>query len=724
MRVPSLGPGLTFRYSPHLPASRPTNFDTPEYANIVASGLQHHGRALAGGMRPLPRRSRALLRAWISRLLTGAWTHAGYLNWDTGHGRLRWHSGQYWAFAQQGLLAIAASPELQARRAYGRWAKALFDRGLGLYERWAVEAGGVLAPQLPFGVWSAHRDQDLYAARIAANAARAVVLGLGRMPAEDPPPLFAFDRDSGRLAVTTPRYSTAILPRSNGAFEYGGIELARLFGAGQVVAANTGGRPPAAFGVVAGGLASQDGSGGRLRVLRSHPRGPFRVLDAIGTVRRGRIRITTRHRFRHGSIEEEWTVRCRCAAEIHLPSPAGTSIGLVRRDGSRAPVTPGATLDDVARIELGGYSAAPVRVPPGARLFIDRHAPAAHRARPGADAGDPAAARRDGDDRLAPGAALAMARRHAGEEGQRAVGEVHARPAPRLDHGHRHAEPFDPLREVAVERARGLVRQRRHEHLVEAPAADRLGDDGERLRAAVERRDRPPGGAPQHRQRAVERPVGPVAAARVGDQQHELARSRDRARPHGVEQVGRRRGPVGDDEHPRARLLGGGHRAAPATARRPRAARSEKRIRGRAGRANARRSSASRTRSATIRLAMVRSFCGYMLRLLGVRCRDERNAPRRLARAADPLGLALHTSRDGEQRAWRDGPAVGRSRIRRACERPGGLMSRGIALLAAVPLATLAAGTAAGGPCAQRKTPLRAGLREVPLRGFEPRFPP
>ena len=58
MQVPSLGPGLAFRYSPHLPASRPTNFDTPEYANIVASGLQHHAARSHGAMRPLPRRSR------------------------------------------------------------------------------------------------------------------------------------------------------------------------------------------------------------------------------------------------------------------------------------------------------------------------------------------------------------------------------------------------------------------------------------------------------------------------------------------------------------------------------------------------------------------------------------------------------------------------------------------------------------------------------------------
>ena len=368
MRATNLGPGLAFRYSPHLPASRPTNFDTPEYANIVASGLQHHALALDGAMRPLPERSLRLLRGWVSRLLTGAWTHAGYLNWDTGHGRLRWHSGQYWAFAQQGLLAIAASPELWSRPEHGRWAKALFDRGLELYERWAAEAGGVLAPQLPFGVWSAHRDQDLYAARMAANAARAVVLGLGRMRAVDPPPLYAFDRDTGRLALTTPRYSTAIVPDNQGAFAYGGIELARLFGPGQRVAANVGGEPPNAFGVVAGGLASQRGSGGRLRLPRSSPRGSFRVLDAIGSVRRGRVRITTRHRFRHGSIEERWRVRCRCTAEVHLPTRAGTAIELVRHDGSRAPLAAGAALADVARIELGGYSATPTDVPAGAVL--------------------------------------------------------------------------------------------------------------------------------------------------------------------------------------------------------------------------------------------------------------------------------------------------------------------------------------------------------------------
>ena len=90
----------------------------------------------------------------------------------------------------------------------------------------------MLAPQLPFGIRSDHRDQDLYATRIAANAARAIGLGLGRMRSAEPPALYAFDPDTGRLAVTTPRYSTAIVPDNHGAFAYGGIELARLFGPG------------------------------------------------------------------------------------------------------------------------------------------------------------------------------------------------------------------------------------------------------------------------------------------------------------------------------------------------------------------------------------------------------------------------------------------------------------------------------------------------------------
>ena len=389
MRSSNLGPGFGFHYNPELPATTPGNFDTPEYANIVATALQHYPRALRAGMRPLPAHELGLLRRWVTRLLTGSWTHAGYLNWDTGHGTRRWHSAQYWAFAQQGLLAIAAAPPFWARPEYGRWAKSLFDRGLLLYARWGDEAGG-MAPQLPFDVFSDHRDQDLYATRMAANAMRAVVLGLGDAPATAPPPLYSFDRETGRLAVTAPSYSTAIVPDNRRAFAYGGIELARLFDGGQRVAATTGGTPPNAFGVVvrdAAGrtlLASQGGTRrGRLRVLgRRAPAGSFRELRATGRVTAGRLGITTTHRFSARDIAVRWEIRCdgRCGTiDVHLPTwGADAAIDVHRRDRTHAPLTAAVPLADVDHVELGaaaGYAMTLLSRPTGALLFPVATAP-------------------------------------------------------------------------------------------------------------------------------------------------------------------------------------------------------------------------------------------------------------------------------------------------------------------------------------------------------------
>ncbi len=141
MRTTNLGAGLGFHYSPELDEARPLNFDTPEYSHIVATTLLYHREARAAGMRALPAADVALLTRWTTRLLLGNWTHAGYLNWDTGYGLHRLHSGQYWAWSMQGLLTIATAEEFAARPEHPRWAKALFDRGLRLYARWADAAG-------------------------------------------------------------------------------------------------------------------------------------------------------------------------------------------------------------------------------------------------------------------------------------------------------------------------------------------------------------------------------------------------------------------------------------------------------------------------------------------------------------------------------------------------------------------------------------------------------
>jgi hypothetical protein len=377
----TFGRGFEFHYAPRLPATADINLDTPEYANLVVHALGHYEQALRLGMRPLPAPLVQRLRSWVTRLIAGSWTHAGYLNWDTGKGRRRWHSAQYWAFAQQGLLAIATSPRFWASRRQGRWAKALFDRGLQLYSRRAAANGG-LAPKHMFGVHTLMESFDCFCARMLANAARAVALDLGSRPFEDPPPLFAFDSDTGRLAVTTPRYSTAIVPDNRGAFRYGGIDPARLYGAGQTVAANVGGVPPAAFGVVTGGLASQHSRSGRLRLVHAPPAepsglraGPFRMVEARGTISRGRVRLRSSHRFRAASIESRWKVSSPGLRRVvaHFPTwGADARITAIRRDGMRVALAPGGAhvrLSEVGELELGqGYRVIPLRAPRGATL--------------------------------------------------------------------------------------------------------------------------------------------------------------------------------------------------------------------------------------------------------------------------------------------------------------------------------------------------------------------
>ena len=83
-----------------------------------------------------------------------------------------------------------------------------------------------------------------------ANAARAIDAGLGKKTSATPPPLYSYDPDIGRLAVTTPNYNTAVVAVNQNAFPYGGLDLARLYDGQQEVAANIGGRPPAAFGLL------------------------------------------------------------------------------------------------------------------------------------------------------------------------------------------------------------------------------------------------------------------------------------------------------------------------------------------------------------------------------------------------------------------------------------------------------------------------------------------
>jgi hypothetical protein len=400
----NLGPGMRFHYLPDRPASWKENVENAEYANIVASFVRGYHAARRRGMPAIPAGEAALLRRWLVRVLAGYWTHAGYLNWDTGLGFARWHQAKKLPLAQQALIGLAAGGSLVPGDRESRWAKALLDRGFAFYARQLPEGEG-LPPGLYFDVRvqrQAPSHSILAASRMAANAARAVEDGLGSRPSALPPPLYAFDPDTGRLAVTTPRYNTAIFAVSRGAFPYGGLDLARLYDGRQEVAAGIGGLPPASFGMVV-----RDG-GGRVLLATQRPRpggaplrlveapagvgasprarpdrafaGPFRSLVATGAFSAGPRSARSTYRFARNWIEGTWTLtargRGRHTVDVLFPSWGGKAawIEVVGRDGSRRRLERERSLAGVRRLvvhsERGSYAVVPRLSPRGATVRL------------------------------------------------------------------------------------------------------------------------------------------------------------------------------------------------------------------------------------------------------------------------------------------------------------------------------------------------------------------
>ena len=123
------------------------------------------------------------MREWITRVVSGYWTHAGYMNWDSGLGFQRWHQGKKLGLTQEALVGLASSDSLLPSKQWGRGRRACSTTASAFYDRLASRApAGLVDPvlfdltQVPQGVGSAR----LAAARIQANAARAIDAGLGR----------------------------------------------------------------------------------------------------------------------------------------------------------------------------------------------------------------------------------------------------------------------------------------------------------------------------------------------------------------------------------------------------------------------------------------------------------------------------------------------------------------------------------------------------------------
>ena len=338
----NLNRGLGFHYLPLFsPGNGANRISTSEYANTTFHGLDSLGSALAAGMPRLRGARAAVLRAWARRLLYGEWTHAGYLNWDTGLGYDRWHLTRYWTFALSGLSTLGEARILPAReRAWARW---MLDRGLELYERYQAGEPRPSMPTALFGVHSREAkpvaDPEFIASRVAVTVAHRAVDGFQETTTRRPPPLYAYDPDIRRLAVTTPYYSAAVVDQTF-AGGYGGADLARLYDRLGRPLGSIGSRGADGFGLRVygprGGPLADTQPGRRAAVAASGPRrlrGSFHSPVALAASVRGAggasIRLT--HRFAPRTIATTYRVRGPRGGTARLHLPVWARISPVRR---------------------------------------------------------------------------------------------------------------------------------------------------------------------------------------------------------------------------------------------------------------------------------------------------------------------------------------------------------------------------------------------------------
>ncbi len=262
----NLNAGYGFHYRPDRPGAKENSNSTGEYASMVLAVVGPYDLARSQGMKSISRREGEIARRWQQRVLYGDWTHAGMLNWDTGHGYLRWQLRRYWALAANGLLAVASSRRLAFGTTARAQAKYLFDQSLRTYDRLAASEGPLLGSTF-FGIRNdasqQRLDPALTAARFESLATRAAVLGLGPLKEVPLPSAYGFDPDIRRLAITTPAYSTAITPA--GDIGNGGAELSRLFDGTGVPLSGTGGN-----GVTSSGFGLRL-TGGNRTILETQP---------------------------------------------------------------------------------------------------------------------------------------------------------------------------------------------------------------------------------------------------------------------------------------------------------------------------------------------------------------------------------------------------------------------------------------------------------------------
>lgn len=227
--------GGAFHYWLPAPASANVNrTGTVEYANLVRSALGWYGEARAMGMPRLPGWALARLRRWSRQVVMGTWTHAGYLNWDSGLGARRKHLRQYWGFALDALVRGSRAGAIGGDPTTRGFARAVAARGTELFARTAWDGTGPLPGPTSFGAingFPSGTNNDATAPLRFAIAELERREELSDVSPLRPRLVASHDTGAGRLAITTNDYNTAILRAGTG--EEGGLEPTRLFDGAQ-----------------------------------------------------------------------------------------------------------------------------------------------------------------------------------------------------------------------------------------------------------------------------------------------------------------------------------------------------------------------------------------------------------------------------------------------------------------------------------------------------------
>ncbi|EHN10696.1 hypothetical protein PAI11_24470 [Patulibacter medicamentivorans] len=338
----NLASGLGFHYLPNRPPSTSTNrSDTAEYANIAYGALAYYDQALQAGMAPLSAGERRLLRDWTRRIAYGNWTNAGYLNWDSGKGVQRLHLTQYWLLALRGFVAGASGSAsagwLPEQAETARW---LLHQAVAHYQQRAAESRSVILPAASFGMTGSNLVSDSFdgltgTARFASTLAELADRGLAGGTGSALPAAVSHDADLGRLAVTTPRLSTAILaPWSP--MRVGGLEPARLLDGAARPLTGIGGSGPGSLGLTLRSGASTliETEPGKPRKSESALKVPAAnrnasrtlsgTLTVSGTDSASRLGLTVSHRISTAAIRTTYTIRNSrpgtVTAELRIPT--------------------------------------------------------------------------------------------------------------------------------------------------------------------------------------------------------------------------------------------------------------------------------------------------------------------------------------------------------------------------------------------------------------------